>query len=307
MGTQFAVTDKLFAMDRITISVIIPTYKDWERLIYCIEALENQHYPSVRYEVIVVNNEKHNEVPDGILLPDFVTVVHEPRPGSYAARNKGAQVASGDFLAFTDSDCIPDKRWLINAERIFSEKKCGLLGGVVNIFKAEGGSKQVYIFEKYRAFKQNITVPKGYSVTANLFVRREIFERLEGFNSSIKSGGDFEFTKRAVDSGYSLEYGDDVVVLHPARRSLKKLLQKQRRFTAWGYLNIKREYGHSSPRIILSSLKGMFRNVAEGLNTNTGVKNRLVIASIEFIRSAYRFILQLGILLRLIDPREVRK
>src|SRR5690554_2984846 len=101
----------------IEISVIIPTYKDWERLALCLQALENQSFKPSNFEIIVINNLPGDLPPAAFKLPKNAVLVDEGKPGSYAARNTGIGMAKGEILAFTDSDCIPHKDWLINAFR----------------------------------------------------------------------------------------------------------------------------------------------------------------------------------------------
>lgn len=294
-------------MSRINFSVIIPTYNDWERLRYCIDALEDQDFPKNEFEVIVVNNNRSGDLPARYNVPEFVKIYHEPEPGSYAARNRGAKVAKGEFLAFTDSDCIPETDWLKNAAHHFSEFGCELIGGKINLYREVGGSKLAYIYELHNAFRQDETVPNGNSVTANLFVRKSVFDGLGGFDAEMKSGGDWEFTKRAVFKGFLLDYSPTAAVKHPARSSLKKILLKQKRLAAWGYVNIKNKYGYSSLRIFLSNFKGSFRRVQAGMESNKKFKHRIVVTITECLITSYRLYLIIGISLKLIDPYKVRE
>src|SRR5699024_9727039 len=114
-------------------SVIIPSFNDWERLLMCINALDQQTLEKEQFEVIVVDNSKAGNIPSNLILPSWVQLLHEPKPGSYAARNKGAGNAEGEILAFTDSDCIPKKNWLSNAQKVFETKICDLIGGEIDI------------------------------------------------------------------------------------------------------------------------------------------------------------------------------
>ena len=96
------------------VTVIIPTYNDWNRLDKCLLALSNQTYLQKNFEVVVINNNSLDAAPENIKKYNF-TMHTENKPGSYASRNKGICIAKGDILAFTDSDCIPNLYWIERA------------------------------------------------------------------------------------------------------------------------------------------------------------------------------------------------
>ena len=99
-----------------SVSVIVPTFRDWESLEKTIRAIQKQTYSTRLFEVILVNNDAENMHAE-MALPDNFMLVNESKPGSYAARNRGIDLARGDVLAFTDSDCLPEPDWLENAVR----------------------------------------------------------------------------------------------------------------------------------------------------------------------------------------------
>lgn len=212
-------------------SVIIPTYNDWERLKLCLQALEGQTLSIDEFEILVVNNEAENTVPDLSIWPINAQLLHQPIPGSYAARNLGVKQAKGDILAFTDSDCIPDKDWLSNAEIYFLDKDVDRIGGKISIFfKNDKKKTAAELYESVFAFHQKHLINKmKSSVTANLLVRKEFFFKVGFFDSSKLSGGDFYWNQQANHYNLNIEYADDVLVMHPARASIAELATKRRR------------------------------------------------------------------------------
>jgi glycosyltransferase involved in cell wall biosynthesis len=238
-------------------------------------------------------------------LPDWVQLLHEPKPGSYAARNKGAAVAKGEILAFTDSDCVPHKKWLSNAAMLFKKTNCDLLGGRVKIFKPENGGKYGYLYERLTAFPQHKNVPLGKGVTANLFVKKTVFEKNDGFDSKIKSGGDWEFTERCTETGHQMIYGEEALVYHPSR-DLPIILKKDFRLTCGGVLNVREKYGHSYLRMLGSHLlRGLI--VKRNFKESTGGGERLIVFCVDLLKYFYRTAIYGGMLLRLIDPNKVRE
>src|SRR2546423_2709570 len=68
-------------------------------------------------------------------------------------------------------------------------------------------------------------VRMGNAETANLFVRREVFDRLDGFDDTLPEHGDFDFAERVVGEGFRLEYAPEVLVRHPTRNTARPYLR----------------------------------------------------------------------------------
>lgn len=288
-------------------TVIIPTYKDWERLSLCVESVLNQDIKGLSFEIVVVDNEPYHNPPENLLQHPKIKLIHEPSPGSYTARNSGTKIARGKYLAFTDADCIPKSRWLINAKKKFTDSSCDMIGGRIELFKPAGGGEWAFIYEKHTSFRQHVHVKKGHSVTANLLVKKEVFEALNGFDSQMKSGGDWEFTDRAVSGGYLMVYGHDIVVQHPARKSINKILKKQKRFAAWGYLNVKKRYGHSGFRILGSQIFRGIPGAFKSVKYPARFREKMIVLMISLLTHFYKVILQVLFFLRIKNPEKIRE
>lgn len=234
------------------LSVIIPTYRDWGRLNLCLEALRKQTSGSECFEVIVVNNDPNDSVPENFEISSNCRVTSESAPGSYAARNKGASLAKGDVLAFTDADCIPDIDWVSNILKHYSSHN-GVLSGYVEMFSVRN-SRFLNFSECYDyVFGINQEIYKDYQVgaTANLSFDRKSFNSVGGFDAKLLSGGDVDICKRVVSEGAAFIYDEGVRVKHPLRFDLKDLLVKAKRLT--------------SGKIKKSKLKGFLTAIAPPL------------------------------------------
>lgn len=207
------------------ISVLIPVYRDWAGLDWCLAALAAQTWPANDFEVLVISNDA--EAPAPLTRPG-VRLLHEPRGHSYAARNAGLAVAQGAVLVFTDADCCPEPEWLAAGwAALQADPAASLVGGNIRIAVTQRNVATDY--DEAFAFKQAETVRNGGSVTANLFVKRVVFDTVGPFNAALQSGGDFEFCRRAKQGGFKIIYAEDAVVRHPARDSLAALFRKNRR------------------------------------------------------------------------------
>ena len=216
------------------VSVIIPVFNDAERLRICLTALEQQTYPRSSYEVIVVDNgsNKGQNISDLVAQFGQAKAAYESIIGSYAARNKGISLATGDVLAFTDADCIPALNWLENGVKTLLEQPdCGLVAGEVAIFfKDSTRPRVVELYEQVYAFPQKAFIEKHkFGVTANIFTFRVVMNHAGLFNASLKSGGDVDLGQRVLSLGYPQIYADNVCVAHPALYSWQQLYKKHLR------------------------------------------------------------------------------
>ncbi len=211
-----------------TVSVIVPTWRDWVRLGTCLRALGEQTLPATRFEVLVVNNDPDDPVPAALAPAPNVRILVEATPGSYAARNHALRAARGRILAFTDADCVPDPQWL---ERAIAWIDAGdvRIAGHIELFFQGPRLTPAEAYEKAFAFRQDLHALEGRAATANLVVRAEVFERVGPFDTTHFSGGDYAWNQRATELGVPLVYREDVRVRHPARASMEALLRKARR------------------------------------------------------------------------------
>lgn len=213
------------------VSVIIPVYKDWYRLGLCVNALATQRYNSDLFEVIIVNNSPESTMPEGFYLPPNCRVINESKKGSYAARNAGIRQAIGDIIAFTDSDCIPDKKWVAEGVKALDNNPTfGRIAGKIQLHFKSDKRTTADLYEMVYAFNQELYVKNdGTCVTANLFTYRYVLDSVGLFNENLLSGGDYDWSIRAQKAGYSILYAEDVKVSHPARGDMKELITKAKR------------------------------------------------------------------------------
>lgn len=214
-------------------SVIIPVFNDAGPLAECLKALARQTFPADRTHVLVVDNGSTQDIGAVVAreLPSAV-VLHESTPGSYAARNRGLASATGDILAFTDADCQPNPDWLEQGVAALKERPdVGLVGGEVEVFpKSPGRPTGAELYDMTFGLRQRHYIEKmHFGVTANLFTRRSVVDRVGPFSSQLKSSGDYEWGQRVWAAGFAQLHWPAARVRHPARGTLRQLFHKARR------------------------------------------------------------------------------
>src|SRR5262245_58451428 len=113
-------------------SVVIPTHNRPRELAGCLRALADLHYPRDRYEVVVVDD--GSRAPPEAIVASFrpwldLVLLSRPHAGPGAARNAGVSRARGEYLAFTDDDCLPDPNWLTALGDRLAGSPGALVGG----------------------------------------------------------------------------------------------------------------------------------------------------------------------------------
>lgn len=248
-------------MNQPFVTVIIPVFNGAKQLACCLDALRLQTYASDRFEALVVDNGSTDDSVEVALNYSFVKVVKELKPGSYAARNTGILHARGEILAFTDADCIPTNNWLETAVARLNENEKIIIVGNISIF-ANSNPSSVELYDMAVSFPQKNYVEKWkFGATANLIAHRKTFDQVGNFDGELKSCGDVQWGQRASEAGFDLVYADDVVVRHPARRTIDSLMSKVRRI-AGGVEDLQREH----PTIIHPMKTSLLRQLLPPIN-----------------------------------------
>ena len=212
------------------VSIIIPTYHDWKRLAICLDGLEKQTFPTEDFEILVVNNDPKDQVPDNFYLPQNCVLLNEGKPGSYSARNAALKLVKGEIIGFTDSDCIPDKDWIKNAvDFLNNNQKYSRIAGNIVLFYQSNKLTFAELYEKRYAFKQDFAASLGIGITGNMFTYKHVFDKVGHFNDNLLSSGDNEWWLRANKEGYLISFGENIIINHPARHEMSELMKKAKR------------------------------------------------------------------------------
>jgi GT2 family glycosyltransferase len=212
----------------LRVSVILPHYQDLDGLERCLAALERQTFPSSQAEIIVADNGSPvGEATVARRIAGRARLVTEPMKGAGPARNAGAKLATGDILAFIDSDCIADPGWL--EAGVAAIEKAHVVGGRVCVLVDNPREPTpTEAFECVFAFDfEDYILRKGFTGSGNMFVWARIFREVGGFRSGVSE--DTEWCHRAISKGFGITYAPLAIVGHPARRSWAELRTKWQR------------------------------------------------------------------------------
>lgn len=201
-------------LDLPLVSVIVPARNEACLIGDCLQSLLNQNYPQDRLEIIAVDNDSTDD--SRAVIHQFpVRYLFERKRGAASARNAGARRARGDFLAFTDSDCIVPRHWV---SRLVSalKKDPADAGGGDCLIVSRGSLIEDYLayrgFYSQKEFFSSESPSPPWLMTGNLMVHRKTFEKLGGFEEGLLRGEDVDFSWRIALAGGRLRYLADLKV-----------------------------------------------------------------------------------------------
>jgi GT2 family glycosyltransferase len=205
-------------------SVVVPTYSRPAALARCLRALRSLEYPREAYEVIVVDDGSealHSRAIEVLCRDARVTLLRQTNAGPAAARNAGADVANGRYLAFIDDDCEAAADWLTRLATSSALATDAAIGGQTvnatpeNLYSSANQALIDYLYRYYGDSAKD-KERRRFFATNNFAVPRETFHTLGGFDETytFAAGEDREFCDRWLAQGYALVYSPDVVVYH---------------------------------------------------------------------------------------------
>jgi glycosyltransferase involved in cell wall biosynthesis len=172
------------------ISIIVPSHNEAQYIPYCLESLVKLNFPTESYEIIVVDNGSTDET--AVLSQKFTNLVYIcPGMNISGIRNFGVKKARGNILAFIDADCIADENWLLNAVNSLKRDVC-ITGSEVCI-----PDNALWIERAWFSQGNSGRQAASHINSANLIVPSDVFKKIGGFNETLSTGEDYEFSMRA--------------------------------------------------------------------------------------------------------------
>ncbi len=223
------------------VAVIVCSYNGGGTLRDCLEALDRLDYPD--YEIVFVDDgstdntpdvvaawvaAREEKQPDGKKRPSFIHLRQSNMGLSYA-RNAGAAAATGEILAYTDSDCMADPDWLYYlVGTLLAGDYAGVGGPNISppaqdwiqacVAAAPGGPSHVLLTD----------VVAEHIPGCNMAFHRWAFEAIGGFDPEYrKAGDDVDFCWRLQQAGQVIAFSPAAIVWHYRRFTLRAFGKQQ--------------------------------------------------------------------------------
>jgi glycosyltransferase involved in cell wall biosynthesis len=205
-------------------SVIVPVYNGSATIEACLNALAHQSISPDSYEIIIVDDGSTDNTSQVVTAwsnrhPHLrCQQLRQSNTGPAAARNRGAQIAQGWLLLFTDADCQPCTTWIETFAKIFAADATisAAMGAYTSEQKtAAARFAQLEFEERYVGMATRATI--DLVATYSAAFRRDVFLKETGFDPSFPKANneDVEFSFRLSRQGYRMVFVPAATVSHP--------------------------------------------------------------------------------------------
>jgi len=210
------------------VSVVVCAFNAQRTLEDCLDSLKDLNYPN--YEVIVIDDGSTDSTPEIAQRYEYVRYIRQENMGLSIARNAGIEAATGEIVAFTDSDCVADADWLTYMVAKFLSTGLSAIGGpnfpppedslIPSCVAASPGGPTVVLLSDEVA---------EHIAGCNMAFRRDALLEIRGFDSLFRvAADDVDLCWRLQNKGYTIGYSPAAVVWHFRRNTIRAYLKQQR-------------------------------------------------------------------------------
>jgi len=214
-------------------SVVVPFLNEEKLIEKCVKSLLQQEFDQQKYELIFIDNGSTDHSTDIVRNYHNITLLYEPQQDPYLARNRGIRAAQGQFIVFTDADCVADCHWLAELWHTLEESNADIVLGrllyptpasiFLQCYEHYYHTKIIYLL--YHELRQCY-----YGHAGNMVVRASIFDEV-GLFASMPVVGDTEIIHRFMQHNpdIKISYAQHAKIAHAEvthfRYCLHKLFQ----------------------------------------------------------------------------------
>jgi len=233
-----------------SVSIVIPARNEEAIIEKCLASLERLEYSPDKLEVIIINDGSTDATAAiiGKYRRPWLTVLGTGGVGPSRGRNLGVKQARGEYVAFTDADCVVDKQWLNELLKGFSEGVAGVGGSQQIPDDASPFERRIHDFltsmhfvAEYVKTGQTIRPVKDFASCNGMYLKSALNE-VGGFDEQLWPGEDVELNYKIVRRGHKLAYNPAAIVKHHRPRTLRGFYRMMWRY-GWSQAYLTRKYG----------------------------------------------------------------
>jgi GT2 family glycosyltransferase len=215
------------------VSVVVATYNGGATLRETLETLGRLRYPD--YEVIVIDDGSKDDsaaIAREFLSNPIYRLIQQENRGLSAARNRGIEAASGEIVAFCDSDVAVDPHWLYFLVAALVREGPGCAGGGGPNLAPPGDGRVAAAVSACPGGPAHVLVDDliaEHVPGCNMAFWKKALDEVSGFDPRFRAAGDdVDMCWRLQDRGYRLFFAPSAIVWHHRRNSARAYLRQQR-------------------------------------------------------------------------------
>jgi cellulose synthase/poly-beta-1,6-N-acetylglucosamine synthase-like glycosyltransferase len=269
-----------------SVSVVIPTLNEAPNIGALLESIHAQTYPIAK--VVIADGGSTDGTRELIAADPRVTLVDNPRRHAAAGRNTGLELCTTDWVLFTDGDCRPERDW---AERLMAAASdpdvVGVGGQAIaeprTIFEKVCAQVLLGMILRYGAGSRPVVDKSldGALITANCAYRRDILQRVGGFDERFSNfGEDIDLMFRVLDlQAGTVRHIEDARVIANMPATLAATLSKWRQYgMASSHLH---KYHHDRVSIDIGLYRHMFGLMWRGARTSGDTRAEALVGALQ--------------------------
>jgi len=212
-------TDKL---KDFAISFIIPVLNGEKHIRQCLDHILREMNDND--EIIVVDNGSTDDTLKIVKHYEKVNILIFPEVTIAALRNRGADIAKGDILAFIDSDCLVCEGWREGVKSVLSDEMIKATGSICDI-----PLSSTWIEKAWWSFRKTTETKINFINTGNFVIRKKTFKIVSGFNENLITDEDSEIGARLNKLGFCIIEAPQIRVIHLGNaKTLKEFIKKEK-------------------------------------------------------------------------------
>jgi cellulose synthase/poly-beta-1,6-N-acetylglucosamine synthase-like glycosyltransferase len=221
-------------LPNLRVTVVVPARDAAATIGECVRALMTQRYSAELREVVVVDDGSRDDT-GAIAEREGARVVRVSGRGPAAARNAGVNVATGEIVAFTDADCVPDPNWITQIVAPFGDPSVVATKGTYWTSQPELVAQyaQAEYEEKYRWMARFETI--DFVDTYSAAFRRDVLLAVGGFDERYQqaSNEDTDLSYRLAERGYKMLFVPGARVRHRFPFRVRDYARRKYRVGYW--------------------------------------------------------------------------
>ena len=257
-------------MSEPRISVVVPARNAADTIGQCLGGLAAQSLSRELFEVLVAVDMQPADGTAEIARSMGAHVVTQTMRGAGSARNDGVAAARGEWIAFTDADCIPSRGWLKALLAVVEAGQgngpvLGAAGQTVGIDSTTAAARFVDITGGLRADRHLAHQRYPWAPTTNVLYRRDALVAVGGFDPRFDSyeGCDLH-TRLTRQVGGEFLYAERAIVNHRHRQGWRAYWRQQRSYGR-GYAQFFHRYEAELPWSVGAEMREWARLAILGL------------------------------------------